>query len=45
MCLAEVSSEPWQFGLEYHYYVESPDQFGPDWQIQFSVSPVVKLPW
>lgn len=27
------------------HYVESPDIYGPDDQIRFTVSPVVKLPW
>ncbi len=36
---------PWKFGLQYWHYVESPDTFGPDYQLRFSVSPVVKLPW
>ena len=36
---------PWKFGLQYWHYVESPDDFGPDYQIRFSVSPVVALPW
>ena len=40
-----IKGRPWQFGFEYQYYIESPDVFGPDWQIQFSVSPVVALPW
>ena len=32
-------------GLQYWHYIESPDNFGPDFQIRFTVSPVVKLPW
>ena len=36
---------PWKFGIQYWHYIESPDNFGPDYQIRFSVSPVVKLPW
>ena len=40
-----INGRPWQFGLDYQYYVESPDLFGPDQQIQFSISPVVSLPW
>jgi hypothetical protein len=39
------SGRPWKFGLQYWHYVESPDDFGPDYQIRFSVSPVVALPW
>jgi len=40
-----INGRPWQFGVEYQYYIESPDLFGPDWQVQFSISPVVSLPW
>ena len=36
---------PWKFGLQYWHYIESPDAFGPDYQIRLSVSPVVELPW
>jgi len=39
------NGRPWKFGLQYWHYVESPDDFGPDYQIRFSVSPVVALPW
>ena len=40
-----LSGRPWKFGVQYWHYVESPDQFGPDFQLRFSVSPVVELPW
>jgi len=40
-----IGGRPWKFGLQYWYYVESPDTFGPDFQIRLSISPVVKLPW
>lgn len=40
-----INGRPWKFGLQYWHYVESPDIFGPDNQIRFTVSPVVKLPW
>jgi hypothetical protein len=40
-----IKGRPWQFGFEYQHYIESPDLFGPKWQIQFSISPVVALPW
>jgi hypothetical protein len=36
---------PWKFGLQYWHYIKSPDNFGPDYQVRFSVSPVIKLPW
>ena len=40
-----IGGRPWKFGVQYWHYLESPDLFGPDWQIRFSVSPVVSLPW
>lgn len=40
-----ISGRPWKFGVQYWHYVETPDQFGPDFQLRFSVSPVVSLPW
>ncbi len=40
-----IGGRPWKFGLQYWYYVASPDVFGPKHQIRFSVTPVVQLPW
>jgi len=40
-----ISGRPWKFGLQFWSYVEAPDAFGPDWQIRFTVTPVVPLPW
>jgi len=40
-----INGRPWKFSLQYWHYVKSPDDFGPDFQIRLSVSPVVKLPW
>ena len=40
-----LDGRPWKFSLQYWHYVQSPDVFGPDNQIRFTVSPVVKLPW
>jgi hypothetical protein len=40
-----IGKTPWKFSLQYWHYVESPDQFGPDFQIRFGVTPVVPLPW
>ena len=36
---------PIKFNLQYWYYVASPDAFGPQHQIRFTISPVVPLPW
>jgi hypothetical protein len=40
-----INGRPWKFGLQYWYYLEQPDTFGPDYQIRLSISPVVSLPW
>ncbi|MCX2983433.1 hypothetical protein EYC98_21445 [Halieaceae bacterium IMCC14734] len=40
-----ISGRPWKLGAQYWHYLESPDDFGPDFQIRFSISPVVALPW
>jgi hypothetical protein len=33
---------PWKIGLEVNYYVERPDNFGPEWMIGLNISPVVE---
>jgi len=40
-----INGRPWKFGVQYWHFVKTPDDFGPDFQIRFTVSPVVKLPW
>ena len=40
-----IGGRPWRFGFQYWYYVESPDNFGPEHQIRVQIAPVVKLPW
>jgi hypothetical protein len=36
---------PWRFGVQYWYYVESPEQFGPKHQLRATVDIVIPLPW
>lgn len=40
-----LGKTPWKFQLQYWNYIEKPDAFGPDYQIRFTVTPVVPLPW
>ena len=40
-----IGGRPWKFGVQYWHYLESPELFGPDWQIRLNISPVVNLPW
>ncbi len=41
----KLGDTPWKFNVQYWDYVEKPDSFGPDWQVRFTVTPVVPLPW
>ena len=40
-----AKATPLQFAVQYWNYVGSPDAFGPDWQIRFNFTPVIKVPW
>jgi len=40
-----LGGRPWKFGVQYWQYVKQADAFGPDWQVRFTVTPVVPLPW
>ncbi len=40
-----LGGRPWKFGIQYWHYIETPDLYGPDYQVRLTVSPVVKLPW
>ncbi|MEH6579009.1 MAG: hypothetical protein V7731_18255 [Amphritea sp.] len=37
-----LGNRPWKFGLEFNYYLEQPDAFGPEWMVSFSITPVVE---
>lgn len=40
-----INNKPWKFGMQYWHYVKQPDALGPDFQLRFTVTPVVPLPW
>jgi len=40
-----MSSTVLKLFAQYRNYVKSPDAFGPEHLIRFSIAPVVKLPW
>jgi len=40
-----LGGRPWKFGIQYWYYAEQADTFGPNWQVRFTITPVVQLPW
>lgn len=42
---ALIGGRAWKFGLQYWYYVASPDDFGPQHLLRLQVAPVIKLPW
>lgn len=37
-----VGGRPWKLGVEFNYFVDQPDAFGPDWFIGFNAGPVVQ---
>ena len=40
-----ISGRPWKFSVQYWQFVKTPDNFGPDFQLRFTVTTVVSLPW
>jgi hypothetical protein len=36
---------PVKFGIQYWYYLKQAEDLGPDYQVRFTVTPVVPLPW
>jgi hypothetical protein len=40
-----ISGKPWRFAVEYWHYIETPDLFGPDYQVRFTVMPAIEVPW
>ncbi len=42
--LVKAGPLPVKLGAELYYYVEKPDDFGPEWQLRIMVSPVLPAP-
>ena len=42
---AILGGRPWKFQVQYWNYVKSPDAFGPEHLVRFTVTPVINLPW
>ena len=38
----KIGNMPWKFSFQVQKYVVTPDTFGPDWLVKFTVTPVVK---
>ena len=41
---SKIGKLPVKWGLELHYYVEKPDNFGPEWNLRLVFSPVIPKP-
>ncbi|QBY05827.1 hypothetical protein E2K93_16300 [Thalassotalea sp. HSM 43] len=37
-----IAGRPWKFGLDLDYYVQKDEDFGPDYMVTFSITPVVE---
>ncbi len=37
-----MGGRPWKIGMEFNYFVEQPDSFGPEWSVEFNIAPVVE---
>jgi len=42
--MIKIGPLPVKIGLEGYYYVEKPDNFGPEWQIRFLFVPIIPSP-
>lgn len=42
--MIKIGPLPVKIGLEAYYYVETPDDFGPEWQIRFLFVPILPSP-
>jgi hypothetical protein len=40
-----INGKPWRIRLEYWHYVETPERFGPDYQIRLTITPTLSAPW
>ena len=40
-----IGDKTWKFQFQYWNFVKTPDAFGPEEQIRFTITPVIKLPW
>ena len=40
-----AGNTPLKFQVQLWKYVVRPDNFGSDWQLRISITPVLKLPW
>lgn len=42
--IIKLGPVPTKIGIEFDYYVETPDEFGPEWQIRLIFAPIVPAP-
>jgi hypothetical protein len=41
----KIGKMPWKFQFQVQKYVVTPDTFGPDWLVKFTITPVIKNPF
>jgi hypothetical protein len=39
-----IGPAPVKVGMEFYYYVEKPDEFGPEWQLRMTFTPIMPKP-
>ena len=42
--LINIGALPVKIGIEYYHYIETPDSFGPKWQVRVYFSPIIPAP-
>jgi hypothetical protein len=42
--MAKIGKLPVKWGIELHYYVKTPDNFGPEWNLRVLFSPIIPKP-
>ncbi len=38
----KLNGRPWKFAIEFNYYVDQNDDFGPEWMIGINIAPVIE---
>jgi len=40
-----INGKIWKFAFQYWNYIKTPDNFGPEHMLRFTVTPVMEVPW
>jgi hypothetical protein len=43
--VAMIGDRVWKFSVQYWNYIKTPDAFGPEHTIRFTITPVMSVPW